>query len=213
MYIDIHTHDQHPAADVLCVASIYERFQRVHELATCSTGMHPWYLDDIETRWEDLQAVASLPNVIAIGECGLDKVAETDWPLQVDAFSRQIKLAQRLRKPLIIHCVRAYEEVTLLLKQHRVDVPVVFHGFNKSRQLADELLKHGYYLSFGAALLKDSPVAQTFRSVSADRFFLETDLSAQDIRHIYLAAAEIRQTSEEDLILQLQQNFKTAFNR
>lgn len=213
MYIDIHTHNPHPFPDVLSVVSLYEDFHRANEYTACSAGLHPWYLDDIETRWQQLQQVAPLQSVLGIGECGLDKVSPTGWALQLEAFGKQVQLAQELRKPLIIHCVRAYEEVMQLLNECKNDVPVIFHGFGKKEQLAKQLLDAGYYLSFGAALLNPGPAAETFRSVPANRFFLETDQSAQDIRHIYQAAAEIRETTEEALILQLQQNFKTVFNR
>ncbi|MBX2907900.1 MAG: TatD family hydrolase [Taibaiella sp.] len=213
MYIDIHTHHPNPSPDVHSVVSLYEHFRTASDNTPCSVGLHPWYLDDIETRWQQLQEAAMKPNVIAIGECGLDKVTPTDWHLQTKAFSRQIGLAQELNKPLIIHCVRAYEEVMQLLSEHKVTVPVIFHGFNKSPQLAEQLLNHGYYLSFGATLLNGGPAIDTFKSVPGNQFFLETDQSAQDIRHIYAAAAEIRRTTEEQLILQLQKNYKTVFNR
>lgn len=213
MYIDIHTHHTTQQTGTVRVVSLYDDFNRAHELTTCSAGLHPWHLDDIETRWQQLLEVATLPQVLAIGECGLDKVTNTDWPLQTDAFSRQIELAMQLGKPLIIHCVRAYEEVMQLLQEHRVTVPIIFHGFNKSPELAAQLIGRGYYLSFGGALIKGGQPAATFKTVPLSHLFLETDQSEHDIAHIYKAAAEIRQTTEEALILQLQQNFKTVFNR
>lgn len=213
MYINFHTHTPNATGDVLSIVSLYEDFNRIHELTHCSVGLHPWYLNDIEARWRQLQTVVSLPNVIAIGECGLDKITDTDWQLQLKAFTRQIELAQQLHKPLIIHCVRAYEEVVYLLQERKVSVPVIFHGFNKSPELAAQLTRQGYYLSFGAGLLKGGQSAATFKTVALDHIFLETDDTPHNIKSIYWMAAEIRQTSEEELILQLQQNFKTVFNR
>jgi TatD DNase family protein len=213
MYIDIHSHHTIRPPETVRVVSLYDNFSRVHELEACSAGLHPWYLDEIETRWQLLQDVASLPNVIAIGECGLDKVTATDWSLQLDAFARQIELAKQLAKPLIIHCVRVYEEVMHLLNKHKISVPVIFHGFNKSPELAAQLTSHGYYLSFGAALMKGGQPAATFKSVPPHHMFLETDDAPEDIKDIYRMAALVRETTEEALILQLQQNFKTAFNQ
>lgn len=213
MYINIHTHHTSPPTDVLSVVSLYEGFSRVHDLETCSAGLHPWHLDNIETRWQQLKTAATEPSVIAIGECGLDKINDTDWKLQLDAFTRQIALAQQLSKPLIIHCVRAYDEVMHLLQEQKVTVPVIFHGFHKSPQLAAQLIGHGYYLSFGAGLIKGGQPAATFKTVRLDHVFLETDDAPQDIKGIYQMAALLRETTEEALILQLQQNFKTVFNR
>lgn len=213
MYIDIHTHNLTPLPEGFSVVNVYENYGIIGALSTCSVGLHPWYLDDIETRWHQLLKVASLPNVIAIGECGLDKVSDTDWQLQLNAFGRQIELAQQLQKPLIIHCVRAYEEVMHLLSEQKVSVPVIFHGFNKSPELAAQLTRQGYYLSFGAGILKGDRSAATFKTVALDHIFLETDDAPHNIKSVYRIAAEIRQTSEEELILQLQQNFKTVFNR
>ena len=174
--------------------------------------MHPWYLSDA-IDIDKLQKAAIQPNILAIGECGLDKVCATDWNLQIRAFAQQIELANKIGKPIIIHCVRAWEEVMATLKQHKVSVPVIFHGFNKSN-IASRLIDNGYYLSFGKALLSNgSPAAEVISSIPANRYFLETDDSDISIADIYAAAATLRQTQPDDVILQLRHNFKTVFNR
>ncbi len=181
----------------------------------CSMGIHPWYIDPagLNQQQEELAKYAKKYNVIAIGECGLDKITETDWQLQVSAFEEQVRLANQLKKPLIIHCVRAFEEVLHLLKVEKVQVPVIFHGFNKNLQLAERLISAGYYLSFGAALLKGgSNASVVLKSIPGDRFFLETDDSPVDIADIYTAAASLLKTEPDALILQLQNNFHRVFN-
>ena len=160
----------------------------------------------------ELELYAGLPNVLAIGECGLDKVCETDWNLQVAVFKRQITLANRMNKPLIIHCVRAFEELIKIIEEAKPTVPVVVHGFNKKSTVADRFIEHGMYLSFGAAILnRESPAAAALQRIPADQFFLETDNSDVPIGEMYKAAAEIRQIDEEAVILQMQQNFNTVF--
>lgn len=75
-----------------------------------------------------------------------------------------------------------------------------------------EIIHQGYYLSFGGALLKDNVMLhETFAQIPPDRFFLETDDAGIGISEVYHAAAHIRKTGEEVIILQLQQNFKKVF--
>lgn len=211
-YIDIHTH--HNVGEGLFITNSYHAFEKAVGAGLCSLGLHPWYItpDGIEHELVQLEKYASLQNVVAIGECGLDKLTKTDWSLQKDAFRRQIRLANKLHKPLIIHCVRAYDEVLQLLKQEQVAVPVIFHGFNKNVQVAQRILAQGYYLSFGAALLNDqSHAIEALEACTVDRFFLETDDADIAIGQIYEKAADVRKTGKDDLILQLQKNFQAVF--
>lgn len=212
-YIDIHTHKQ--SATGLSVINLYKDFAQAVDSTTCSIGIHPWYIQagGLNEQFEELTGHVVLPNVIAIGECGLDKATDTDWQVQVIAFTEQVRLANQLKKPLIIHCVRAYEEVLHILKEENVHVPVIFHGFNKNIQLAERLVNMGYYLSFGAALLKEGSHASiAIQSISPERFFLETDDSPVDIADIYDAAASLLKTEKDALILQLHNNFRRVFN-
>jgi len=212
-YIDIHTH--HNVGEGLFITNRYQAFEIAAEGGLCSLGLHPWYVTDadFDSEMTQLERFAMLPNTLAIGECGLDKVTETDWELQGKAFRTQIKLANRLQKPLIIHCVRAYDEVLQILKQERVQVPVIFHGFNKNVQVSKRILDSGYYLSFGAALLKEqSPAIASLQNTPEAGFFLETDDADVSIRQIYEKVADIRKTGTDALILQLQKNFQAVFN-
>jgi TatD DNase family protein len=211
-YINIHTH--HPLSpkheDIFELVNVYDQFETTNPERYCSMGLHPWYLQDFESQLEALHHYSSNSHVLAIGECGLDKVCATDWNVQQRAFQSQIELAHELNKPLIIHCVRAYSEVLSMLQ--KVKVPVIFHGFNKKPALAMEIIQQGHYLSFGAALLKDNNNAhEAFSQIPPDRFFLETDDAGINIAEVYQAAAHIRKTEEEVINLQLQQNFKKVF--
>lgn len=198
----------------MAVLNLYKGFETARTSVACSVGLHPWYLQSHVSDFMELQKAASLPNVLAIGECGLDKVCNTDWNLQLSVFVQHIVLANELQKPLILHCVRAYDEVLQLLENKKVSVPVIFHGFNKKQTIADKIIARGYYLSFGASLLQSKvQVADAFRSIPLERYFLETDDSGKTITEIYQSAAEIRNTSADTIILQVQQNFKNVFTK
>jgi len=209
-YIDIHTHQEDTGPDTFALKNRYDRFELIADGQYYSLGLHPWYLHDLATQMDLLERYAADSKVLAIGECGLDKVCPTPWPLQEKAFRLQSALAERLNKPLIIHCVRAYTEVMALLKGVRV--PVILHGFQKKPELAAALLQQGYYLSFGKALLENkAQAASSLAAMPPDRFFLETDDMDLPVEKIYGAAVRIRKTGADALILQLQKNFKTVF--
>jgi len=214
MYIDIHTHStKKPTGGNLVVRSLYEGFKLAGEGLVCSIGVHPWYTEDYKQKLELLSKFAELDNVLAIGECGLDKVCSTDWQLQLELFKLQIQIANRVGKPLIIHCVRAFDQLIQVFDRVVPKVPVIIHGFNKRPGVAVRLLERGYYLSFGAAILSaSSPATELLGSISSDRFFLETDDVDVMIEEVYAQAAEIRKTGVDVLNLQLQNNFKKVLN-
>lgn len=208
-YINIHTH-QLPQQNELAIQNLYHHFQKIEQPGQYSVGLHPWYINENwKNDFEQLQRSALHPNVKAIGECGLDKVCSTDFSLQQEVFQTQIQLANTTARPLIIHCVKAYDEVLQQLKQARV--PVIFHGFNKSRELAIQIIKAGYYLSFGKAL-QHPHVQELLKDLPVEHIFLETDDAAVQIASLYQTAAAVFSIDEDSLSLQLWNNASKVFN-
>nr|WP_295929531.1 TatD family hydrolase [uncultured Dyadobacter sp.] len=211
MYYDIHTHQASHSEEAVRVRNLHSGFgEAIHGYV--SMGLHPWYLN-AETLHADLRSLfehASQPRVLAIGECGLDKLTATPWDLQVSTFEQQIKIAEELGKPLIIHCVKAFQETLHFLRG--VKVPVIFHGINNRLSLVEPVIRAGHYLSFGTALLQmDGNIHRTVLSAPIDKLFLETDDMATDITVIYKLAGHIRQIPEKKLVLQLERNFNKLF--
>ena len=195
---------------MLTIQNLHEGFDMAGS-GICSMGLHPWYLSEKALLLPKLTNAARQPNVLAIGECGLDKVKGAPFEEQVDAFIAQVQLANRVNKPLIIHCVQAHEEVLEVFRLHRPQAPVIFHGFNRKASIAKRLTDEGYYLSFGGAILKNATAMEVLTEVSGKQFFLETDDSTATIQDIYKKAAELRNTDMETLILQLGHNFNAVF--
>jgi TatD DNase family protein len=211
-FIDVHSHQYLTAPHTITVVNVHEGFSALNDENYFTAGLHPYHIKD-ETasgELEKLKVAATKNNVIAIGECGLDKVCGTDFNLQHDYFRQQIELAKIVKKPLIIHCVRAYDEVLSTIKSAAFDLPVIFHGFNKSKQLAQQLLDEGYYLSFGKYIL-ESRTSEIAESIPVERLFLETDNSSVPIDVIYRAAGESKKTSVEFLCEQIADNFRRVF--
>jgi len=187
---DMHTHRDRRAADTVRILNIGSGFGVAGVQAPVSMGLHPWHLreEGIDRDLQALEAAAPQPGVLAIGECGLDRACDTPMPLQEAAFRRQLALAERLRKPVVIHCVRAFEEVLRLLREARVTVPVIFHGFRKDAATARRIAGAGHRLSFGKALA-DARNAAIFRSLPRGHVFLETDDAEAGITDVYALAA------------------------
>ena len=213
-HFDIHHHSIINESTGGTIINLSSGFNNIANEGFFSIGLHPWYLSK-ETLLQDfaeLKLASSKPNVLAIGECGLDKVCKTDWALQENCFRMQIELAEQVQKPLIIHCVKAYPEVLGMLKKHRNRVTVVFHGFNKNTEIAKEILNHGYYLSFGKHLFNDN-LAKVLTTVPLDRLFLETDASDLPIAAIYEQASSILDVSIKNLQTQIEANAIEVFGK
>jgi TatD DNase family protein len=180
-----------------------------------SVGIHPWFIakQDIDAAFELLENVCRQANVLAIGECGLDKCVKTPLETQTAVFCRQIELAEQFHKPLIIHCVRAFNELLALRKALKPSQAWIIHGFTGKPALAAQLLKHGCYLSLGKALLKPKhPVTVTLSKVPPGRLFLETDAAEEvSIGAIYSQAAKILGLDLPTLQRQIVANFERVF--
>lgn len=145
-----------------------------------SVGIHPWYIYNVEEQLAGLERQAMLPGVISIGEVGLDKLAEAPLERQQEVFKASAALAESLGVFLIIHCVKAWDELIALKKELKPHMPWVIHGFRGNAALAGQLIRQGFYLSFGEHF---NPAA--VRVAWPDRLFAETDDREIDIRTVY----------------------------
>ena len=211
VFIDCHPHQSlSKQPGIFSLSNIIYGRETV-PLEPCTLGIHPWYIDtDWEAQIAGLTQEASSSQVLAIGECGLDKVCSSSWAIQVAAFESQIQLAQQLNKPLILHTVRSFHETLALLKVHAQSIKVLFHGFQKNEQLAQTLLDQGYYLSLGAAILSGSKDT-LLKNIPLDRILFETDDKSISIIDIYTYFCSVRGVSLAEVKTQIQQNFKTIF--
>ena len=212
MFLNAHTHHLSHQSDVL---DLYNQFPKAlnDDAKLFSVGIHPAYIktSSIEEELEIIRENLSNKNCLAIGEIGLDKLCETDFELQIDVFERQLQLASEYRFPVIIHSVRAYQEILHIRKKLKLTIPFIFHGFNKNEQILNQIIAQNCYASFGKNLLYNKNLQIIFAKLSANQFFLENDASEISIKEIYTIAAEIRNSTIEELQLQQAKNWKTVF--
>jgi len=213
MFINIHTHHS-PLHNQWAIFNLLKDFEAIPASGLYSAGLHPWYLskETVDENLELLNYALLKNNVLAVGECGLDTVCDTDYALQQQCFRQQVQFANQHQKPLIIHCVKAFDDVLRILKEEQAAVPVIFHGYHKSKELAQQLVKIGYYLSFGKHILQ--PVTATvFHSIPLNHVFLETDAAEITIDTLYTTAASIKQLSVAALEEEITANAEKLFGR
>jgi TatD DNase family protein len=183
-YVDIHTH--HPREGVLSPRTI---------------GVHPW----------EAERVAELPDCAAaeiIGETGIDRACGVNIEAQERLFELHLKEAERLKKPVVLHVVRAFEEVMTRLAKHNIE-SVVFHGFVGSTEQAIRAVERGYYLSFGERSLRSPKTCKAMEQTPLERLFIETDDNAEiGIETLYERVAAMRGISVEELAAQMMENYK-----
>lgn len=211
-FINIHTHSSSDNADVLEIVNQYPTsFEDTN--AFFSIGIHPWHINP--ENWKEELAIIEekiqLENCLALGECGLDKRRETPMELQIEIFEAQLLLAQKYQMPVVIHCVAAFQELIVLKQKLNTTVPLVIHGFSKSEELALQLLKNGFYISFGKYLLRNPELQMVFELVPDDRFFLETDTIEEGIEEVYALAAKYKNRDVVSLQQIVNKNFNTVF--
>lgn len=202
-FLDIHTHQQQTDPKVRSILSLSltdGMFNTIPEDREISVGLHPWFasIEDLETDYSRLVKTIKEADVKLIGECGLDKLRGENIENQLVILRKQLLLAADLHMPVILHCVRSFDELIALQKEMKLEVPLIIHGFNKKEELGRQLLDKGFYLSFGRAVLNaDSGAARVLKQ--SEVFFLETDDADCSIQEIYEAAANLKNCTVETL--------------
>jgi TatD DNase family protein len=217
-YLNFHTHqteetpEQRRIFNVLIPQSEEELETFPEELPTgrFSVGLHPKFINEgkLKEQIELVRLIGKLEEVALIGECGLDRTVSTPLQVQEQAFIQQIRIAESFQKPVVVHCVRCFNELISIKKLVKPKVPIVVHGFNNKVEIAEMLVERGFYLSFGAALQhEDSNASKVISAVPIDRIFLENDDKDLAISEVYSLAARRLQMPIDQLAEQLITNW------
>lgn len=150
-----------------------------HDFLWASVGLHPNDNAGEVFNEEEFMALARDPEVVAVGECGLDYFrsggSDEERVLQKERFLKQVALAEEVGKPLVIHCRNAHEDMIALLGEAHITVPVVIHFFTGSGELAEQYLALGCYLSFPGPVTYTDMYDDSIRACPLDRLLVETD--------------------------------------
>ena len=190
MVVDIHTHNRKTEAKTIE-----------------AVGIHPWH-----AATGDISAVEErASNIDAIGEIGLDFACDVPHGEQMRIFRAQLAIAERLAKPVVLHCVRAFEEVMRVLRDYHLSA-VIFHGFIGSMEQAQRAVAEGYYISFGERTFRSPKTIAAMRNIPLSHLFVETDESNTPIEAIYEKIAELRGISIAELAAATEENYNRIFN-
>ena len=210
--INLHTHQSTNNQGIIEIINQYPN-EFDDRIPNFSIGIHPWKIDDnrIESDLNIIEEKLQLANCLALGECGLDKRIETSLEIQTQVFEKQLFLAEKYNKPVILHCVAAYQEIIEIKKRLQIKVPMIIHGFSKNEQTAKQLFDNGFYLSFGKYLIQNKDLETVFKNIPNDRLFLETDSSNYSIEEVYVLASKYKNIEIEKLKEIVNSNFNSVF--
>ncbi|MCK2183220.1 TatD family hydrolase [Halomonas getboli] len=142
-------------------------------------GLHPYFMDD--HREGDIDALAAAldrhPEVVALGECGIDARFTDTLDAQWALFDAQVRLARARNLPLVIHCVRANDRLAKRLRQLAPEAGGLIHAFAGSPQQAKAFLELGFAVGLGGALTHERArrLQRSVAELPDDGYVLETD--------------------------------------
>ena len=212
-YIDFHTHKAVSGDEVITIMNLMagEEVPSVFPGNTLfSAGIHPWQLtaENLARLKTELLLTAAHPHVVLIGEAGFDRLRGASSEIQYQAFVYQAEIATEMEKPMVIHCVRGWEELRRAYRQVKPARPWVIHGFRGNGKLAASLADDGFWFSLGMEGITD----EILGAVSNDRILLETDIADRPVAEVYRCFAEVAGCDDDEAVSIMKGNFNNLFN-
>lgn len=212
-FVDSHSHSPDDF-DTLRVQNVFAHSLSSFRLSLdqfYSIGIHPWHAEfSGENELSLLEDyVRRYSNVLAIGEIGLDRRCATDFGIQESVFEKQIQIASKYSKPVILHSVRASSDLLKYLKRYKFSFLV--HGFNDNYKIATDYISYGGYLSIGKAILNaNARIIPYIKDLPVSHLLVETD-EESEIIPIYNQLASLLGIPLNELQDVLLFNFKSFF--
>lgn len=214
IYLDFHTHARRRQDRTDIIEIVSHHLGESIEQGFYTIGKHPWWTENVLSDQEKsiLKELLMSPNCLAMGEMGLDNLKGVEMSLQMDILRSQLAVAQELGKSVIIHCVRAYDQLLKIKKEFPNIKNWCIHGYARHEVLAQQLIDQGFYLSLMPVYKPTEQYQKLLCSLPQDRFFLETDSMPEiQIEAIYLQAATLLEITVEALQIQLIHNAEVFF--
>jgi TatD DNase family protein len=212
-FIDIHTHPNRIEPETIIVQNIFpgDGFAAFNGRNFYTVGLHPWHVktpDENNEMLHILEEALEFDHVCFVGECGLDKKVAVDFEEQMRVFRAQIFIAEEFKRPIIIHCVKAYNEVFELHRKLHPEMPWIMHGYLGNVQTTQLLGQRGIFFSFGKSLFdENSKSIESLKYLPMERIFFETDEFDGNVKQIYERAAIIKNVLPEILKIEIWNNF------
>ena len=178
---------------MLCNGTREEDWQAVVDLAAMEErvvpflGIHPWFAETAVDGWEERLRCLLGKIPAGIGETGLDKSCRTDFNRQQEIFLTQLRMASEMRRPLVIHCVKAWGRLLEILEEHAAAQPLpptMIHSFSGSSETLRRLIRLGCLISFSSRVTTDRKLQTCFLATPLPSLLLETDAPGQPDRKV-----------------------------
>ncbi len=155
----------------------------------CGVGIHPWWVETLSTIGgvdlykPKLKECIEREGCIAVGETGLDRLKNQAYDQQIAFLDMHLSVAAEFNKPIIIHCVRAHNDLQRLLKKYQGQVSGVIHGFSGSAEIALDYWNKGFYLGIGGTITypRANKTRQAVSKLPLQSLLLETDAPAMPV--------------------------------
>lgn len=217
-----------PGVNAASIPGILDVCRRHPHYCYAGLGFHP---QDVKEDWKEQWSVieqairAHREELVAIGEIGFDYYWDTTFKdAQREVFEQQLRLAEKLNLPVMIHSREATEDTLKVLKN--AHVRGVIHCFNGSKEVAQQYLQMGFYLGIGGVLtFKNCKLSETLEVPPLERIVLETDgpyLAPTPHRgernesrlmiHVAERLSQVYNCSIEEIICQTSANAKQLFD-
>jgi TatD DNase family protein len=177
-----------------------------------SYGIHPYTVEKEKFDFKEAKKSTRHANCLAIGEIGLDKGIQVSLELQIKVFKEQIALSEEVGLPVIIHCVKAWNEIQQIKRELKPKQFWIFHGLSKA-SLLGEVIKEDLYISIGANILTNQKLQNALHLIPKEKLLIETDEAEVEISIIYQKVSEIKGISLQTLTKNIEQNFKNVFTK
>jgi TatD DNase family protein len=202
------------------------RYRQNNPLAKIGIGVHPWYIQSnlltLDLITEKLETAILKYQPDFIGETGLDKL-KPEFDLQQEIFHIHLQLAQKYNLPVVIHCVRAYNELLAILSKF-TSLRGMVHAYNANSETAKQLAKKNMLLGIGSIILNESSqLSKSIEKIPLEQLLIESDApympygakkfsSSGDCILYAKQLAENKKINLTEIISKVNQNFITLFN-
>jgi TatD DNase family protein len=205
MFLNFHTHfSNHNEFEILNIDVENNLSQSYFSIA-----YHPKDAD----KFCDFNSEISSKKCLAIGECGIDKNIDIAIEIQEKVFIEHVILSEKFELPLIIHCVKAWNEILAIKTKLNPKQKWILHGFRKT-PILPSVLENNVLIGIGPAILFDEKLILALMSIPVNQILLETDDNEKvDIMEIYMKVAQIKNISLQQLELQIEENFIRTFKK
>lgn len=219
--INFHTHSDSQTIDkrreIQSLSWPEDNHELLNEKSLFTLGIHPWSLGKKKINWDEFEKVIlsiyERENFFALGETGIDLVKKDYIEEQEKLFEKHIELANKIHRPLIIHCVRAQNLIIKHSKKYVQHTPWVMHDFNANEQMINDMIKRDFYFSLGPTSLKQtSKIRKSIHLIPINRIFIETDDSNYSIEKMYKEMATILKIDFTILVNEIEKNFNRLKN-